>query len=107
MRVTVDGAPAGWQGRGGFVTTLIERTEVEPANTVAFVCSPELMMRYTALALGERGVPGDATYVSLERSMSCGLGHCGHCQLGAVFICLDGPVFPWTAVEPLLRVREL
>ena len=52
-------------------------------------------------------MPAEAIHVSLERSMKCAIGLCGHCQLGPAFICKDGPVFRWDAVEPLLRVREL
>jgi NAD(P)H-flavin reductase len=65
------------------------------------------MMRFAVAALRERGVPSESIYVSLERSMKCAIGLCGHCQLGPAFICKDGPVFTWDAVEPLLAVREL
>ena len=54
-------------------------------------------MRFTAAALRERGVPAESIHVSLERSMKCAIGLCGHCQLGPLFVCKDGPVFPWTA----------
>jgi NAD(P)H-flavin reductase len=65
------------------------------------------MMRFTARALADRGVTADRTYVSLERSMKCGVGHCGHCQLGPTLVCLDGPVYTWAATERWLSVREL
>ena len=71
------------------------------------ICGPEVMMRFAVAALQERGVPAERIYVSLERSMKCAIGYCGHCQLGPAFVCHDGPVFPWDRVEPLLRVREL
>ena len=105
--VTVDQADAGWLGRVGVVTTLVPRADFDPASTVAMICGPEVMMRFAVAALQERGVPAEAIYVSLERSMKCAIGLCGHCQLGPEFICHDGPVFPWDRVEPLLRVREL
>ena len=73
-------------------------------NTVAMMCGPEVMMRFAVAALRDRGVPADAIWVSLERSMKCGVGHCGHCQLGPLFLCKDGPVLRHDAVEPLLRV---
>jgi NAD(P)H-flavin reductase len=76
-------------------------------SAVALVCGPEVMMRVTVGALLQRGVPAERTYVSLERSMSCGIGHCGHCQLGPVLICRDGPVFTWDEVARWLAVREL
>jgi NAD(P)H-flavin reductase len=29
----------------------------------------------------------------MERHMECGIGLCGHCQMGGRFVCKDGPVF--------------
>jgi NAD(P)H-flavin reductase len=107
VQFTVDSAPAGWRGRVGLVTALVPRAHVDAAQALAMVCGPEVMMRHAVAALRERGVPAEAIFVSLERSMICGIGHCGHCQLGPEFVCTDGPVFCSEAVEPLLRVREL
>jgi NAD(P)H-flavin reductase len=107
VAVTVDSAPAGWPGRVGVVTTLFDRFALEPASTTALVCGPEIMMRFAAKGLGERGVPPERVHVSLERNMQCGVGLCGHCQLGTTLVCRDGPVYPWSEVEPLLAVREL
>jgi len=105
--VTVDAADRGWQGRVGVVTRLIAAAPVDPARTVAMVCGPEVMMRFCAAELRARGVAPDAIWLSLERGMTCGTGHCGHCQLGPLFICLDGPVLRHDVVEPLMRVAEL
>ena len=105
--VTVDRADADWRGRVGVVTTLIGRAVFDPQKTVAMICGPEVMMRFVVAALRERGVADEGIFVSLERSMKCAIGLCGHCQLGPAFICKDGPVFRWDAVEPLLKVREL
>ena len=60
-------------------------------------------MRFTAVALQDRGVRDDRIWLSLERSMNCAIGHCGHCQLGPLFICKDGPVLRHDVVEPLMR----
>ena len=105
--VTVDQAAAGWRGRVGLVTTLVPGATFDPEHTVALLCGPEVMMRFAAAALIERGVAAEAIHVSLERSMKCAIRLCGHCQLGPEFVCHDGPVFTWDRVEPLLRVREL
>jgi NAD(P)H-flavin reductase len=107
VHVAVDQAAAGWHGRVGVVTTLVPRADFDPDHTVAMICGPEVMMRFAVAALQERGVPAEAIFVSLERSMKCAIRLCGHCQLGPEFICHDGPVFSWDRVEPLLRVREL
>ena len=104
---TVDHARPGWDGPVGVVTDLIERAPFDPSRTVAYVCGPEVMMRFTARALAERGVAPARIEVSMERNMRCAVGFCGHCQLGPAFVCRDGPVFSYDFIRPLLRVREL
>jgi NAD(P)H-flavin reductase len=107
VHLTVDRADEDWRGPVGVVTTLIDRAALDPSRTTAFVCGPEVMMRFTAAGLGAAGVPHDRVFVSLERNMKCALGHCGRCQFGPVFVCGDGPVFSYDRVEPLLTVPEL
>ena len=84
---------------------LLEGT-FEAAGTVAMVCGPEVMMRFTVQALLEAGVDADRILVSLERNMQCAIKQCGHCQLGPYFVCADGPVMPYGLVAPWLRPRE-
>jgi NAD(P)H-flavin reductase len=105
--VTVDYGTESWNGRVGLVTTLVARAGFDPRSTVAIVCGPEIMMRYAAGALIERGVRPNRVRVSLERNMRCGVGLCGHCQYRELFVCLDGPVLPFDQVTGLLGVREL
>ena len=105
--VTVDAAGTGWRGRVGLVTTLIPDLDIDPAEAVALVVGPEVMMRFTVQALRDRGIAADRIWISMERNMQCGVGHCGHCQLGPLFICKDGPVFRQDAIEPWLGIREL
>jgi NAD(P)H-flavin reductase len=105
--VTVDVGSQDWQGKVGVVTQLIPRAHFEPTSTIALVVGPEVMMRYTAVALLERGVPPDRIYLSMERNMRCAVAHCGHCQLGSSFVCREGPIYRYDRVEALLGVREL
>lgn len=105
--VTVDAAAQGWHGRVGLVTTLIPGAVFDPAEATALVCGPEVMMVFVVRALVDRGVPAERIWVSLERNMRCGVGHCGHCQLGPALICRDGPVFRADVMSRLLEVREL
>lgn len=105
--ITVDRALGSWKGHVGVVTSLIPRAPFSPARTLAMLCGPEIMMRAAARELEHRGVDPQNIYLSLERNMKCGLGHCGHCQLGPVFVCKDGPVFPYDRVRPLLGKAEL
>lgn len=107
LRRTVDRAGPGWSEGVGVVTQELARMRIDPGHTVAMICGPEVMMRATATALLDRGVPAERIRVSLERNMHCGTGLCGHCQLGPVFVCTGGPVLGWDRAEPLLRVREL
>ena len=107
VRLTVDAGTRSWLDRVGFVSALLDDVTVDFESAVALVCGPEVMMRVTVGALVQRGVSTERTYVSLERSMSCGIGHCGHCQLGPMLICRDGPVFTWDEVSRWLAVREL
>ncbi|MEZ5583096.1 MAG: FAD/NAD(P)-binding protein [Candidatus Competibacteraceae bacterium] len=74
VEVTVDSAIGYWAGRVGVVTHLVSRGRYDPVDTVALVCGPEIMMRYTIKALNERGVANDQIYVSMERNMKCAIG---------------------------------
>jgi NAD(P)H-flavin reductase len=105
VEVTVDAAPTDWHGDVGVVTKLLPRLAVDPARAAVFVCGPEVMMQVVARDLLGRGFAAERIHVSLERNMQCAVGHCGHCQLGPVFMCTDGPVLPWSTAAPLLEVR--
>jgi NAD(P)H-flavin reductase len=107
VQVTVDRPEPGWPGPVGVVTTLIDRANFDPRRAAALVCGPEPMMRFTAGALLRRGVPAGSIRLSLERNMRCGIGRCGHCQLGPLLLCRDGPVVDYPRAEPLLMIREL
>jgi NAD(P)H-flavin reductase len=89
----VDRAGPEWLGRVGIVTQLFDQALWDGSRVTAFVCGPERMMQATAAALEQRGVEPAATWLTLERNMACGVGTCGHCQLGPFFVCRDGPVF--------------
>ena len=106
VELIVDAPDDDWRGHVGVVTRLIRRASFDPARTVAMTCGPEVMMRFVAAALLERGLAGPDVWLSLERSMKCATGHCGHCQLGPLFVCKDGPVVRHDRVERLLRVAE-
>ncbi len=105
--VTVDRATGSWRGSVGVVTRLVPRAPFDPLNTLAMVCGPEVMMRYTALELERRGVPVENIYISMERNMKCAVGLCGHCQFGPHFVCKDGPVFRYSRVQDLLVKGEI
>lgn len=107
VAVTVDRATGKWGGNVGVVTNLVGRGGFDPLHTTAFVCGPEVMMRYVAAALEKKGVGRGSIWVSMERNMKCGIGLCGHCQWGQHFVCKDGPVFRYDGIADLFQVREL
>jgi NAD(P)H-flavin reductase len=104
---TVDTADERWRGSVGVVTTLLSHARLDAASTTAFVCGPEVMMRFTAADLVAAGVAPERVHLSIERNMKCALGQCGRCQLGPTFVCGDGPVYPFPTIQPLLTVPEL
>lgn len=107
IEVTVDHADAGWRGNVGVVPALIPRAAFDPHNTVAMVCGPEVMMRFTVKALLEADVGPERIHLSMERNMKCAVGLCGHCQYGADFVCRDGPVMRYDRIAGRFSVREI
>lgn len=104
--VTVDQAPDTWRGHVGVVTKLISTASFDPLDTVAMICGPEVMMRFTIMELLKRGLGEEDLFVSMERNMKCAIGFCGHCQFGPAFICKDGPVMRYDRIKPWFCIRE-
>ncbi|MBX7167990.1 MAG: FAD/NAD(P)-binding protein [Pirellulales bacterium] len=108
IELTADRSAPGWHGHVGVVPLLVDRCPLAaPAETALLLCGPEVMMRYVIRAARARGFPAEHIWLSLERNMQCAVGLCGHCQLGAEFICRDGPVFSYDRVARLLHVEGL
>ena len=106
IMVTVDSARQEWRGNVGVVTSLMTHLRIDAAATSALLCGPEIMMRYAIETLTTQGLEEAQIFISMERSMKCGIGLCGHCQLGSLFICKDGPVFNYQKVKHLFHRRE-
>jgi NAD(P)H-flavin reductase len=104
---TVDYGGVNWRGHVGVVTTLFKYARLRPAQSVAMICGPEVMMRFVTRELEAHGLKRNDIYLSMERNMKCAVGLCGHCQYGPHFICKDGPVFPYERIRPLLEKYEL
>jgi anaerobic sulfite reductase subunit B len=105
-RVTVDHARDEWPGPVGPLHVDLADPFRDLNAAAALVCGPEIMMQVIGRQLVVAGVRPERIQVSLERNMQCGVGHCGHCQLGPLFTCADGPVVGWDVAAPLLAVRE-
>ena len=107
VALTVDHAGPGWTGHVGVVPELIPKARFDPDETVAMVCGPEIMMRFTVRALMEAGVAAERIWLSMERNMKCGIGLCGHCQFGPTFVCKDGPVMRYDRIADIFALREI
>lgn len=107
LELTVDRADPAWRGHVGVVPSLIPRLKLDPTATVALVCGPEIMMRFTVNALQDAGVAPERIHVSMERNMKCALGLCGRCQFGPHFICKDGPILSFDRVAKIFACREI
>ena len=107
IRATVDRAGPEWLGRVGIITEIFRNAKPTGQDVTAFVCGPERMMAAVVDVLGDLGVPREHTWLTLERRMECGVGLCGHCQLGTRFVCRDGPVFSVAELGDDLRREGL
>lgn len=107
LSITVDRGDENWTGQVGVVPILFYRLRVDPRKSIILTCGPEIMIRFVIYEALARRIPPDQIYVSLERNMKCGLGFCGHCQIGPYFVCKDGPVFSYAQLQPYFNVEEL
>jgi NAD(P)H-flavin reductase len=104
--LTTDQPDRTWRYHSGVVTELFDALDID-GSAIAMLCGPEVMMQHAVRALRAKGVSDDSIYVSLERNMQCGLGFCGHCQIGPFFGCKDGPVFQFSAIRPWFAVSGI
>lgn len=106
--LTVDRADSTWQGTVGYVSALLGPSiDLDWTDTTVFVCGPDVMMHLSAQALLRAGVPDHRIWLTLERNMQCGNALCGHCQLGPIIVCRDGPVTNYADIGRFHQVPEL
>jgi len=100
---TVDpgGESSTWDGKVGFVPTILEEAAPSAENSIALLCGPPIMIKYTLPVLEKLGFSDDHVYTTLENRMKCGLGKCGRCNVGNVYVCKDGPVFTARQVKAM------
>ena len=101
--LTVDpgGETADWKGEVGFVPSVLEKAAPSAENTVAIVCGPPIMIKFTFPVLEKLGFTEENIYTTLENRMKCGFGKCGRCNVGSVYVCKDGPVFSYEQLKLL------
>jgi len=92
---TVDpgGENGEWNGKVGFVPTILDQLAPSPENTVAITCGPPIMIKYVLQSLDKLGFKQNQVVTTLENRMKCGLGKCGRCNVGGTYVCIDGPVY--------------
>jgi NAD(P)H-flavin reductase len=106
LHSTVDLADEKWSGQVGVVPTLFYRIRVDPKQTLVMTCGPEIMMRFVIYEALARRIPKECIFLSMERNMKCAIGFCGHCQFGPTFICKEGPVLNFAAIEPFFGKED-
>jgi NAD(P)H-flavin reductase len=106
FRITVDQGSESWKGSVGLVTTTLDDLDVHIPSSVAVVCGPPIMMKFSTFKLIGLGYKPEQIYLSMEKNMSCGIGQCGHCQLGKYYVCQDGPVFTYDQIEDAREIWD-
>lgn len=99
--LTVDAEFPGWDKRVGLVPNVLKEIAPSPENTVAITCGPPIMIKFTLQALSELKFNDEQIITTLEKRMKCGIGICGRCNIGSMYVCKDGPVFSLTQLKEL------
>jgi NAD(P)H-flavin reductase len=98
---TVDWGDKDWKGKVGLVPNVLEEVAPSPEETYAVICGPPIMIKFTFPKLMALRFPNERIFTSLEKRMKCGLGKCGRCNIGHLYVCKDGPVFSYAQLAKL------
>jgi sulfhydrogenase subunit gamma (sulfur reductase) len=101
LYLTVDCNEENWTCMVGVVPRILEQLKPACKDSVAIVCGPPIMIKFTLPVLLKIGFCSEAIITTLEMKMKCGLGKCGRCNIGPKYICKDGPVFSYEELEAL------
>lgn len=101
VHLSIDVAEEGWTRFVGFVPTNLMNIEPSPENAIAITCGPPIMIKFVIENLEKLGFNPNQIYFTLEARMKCGIGKCGRCNVGNLYICKDGPVFSWEILKDL------
>lgn len=100
VHLTIDREQEGWDGHVGFVPNYVKELAFETNKTV-IMCGPPIMIKFTLAGLKELGFDEKQIYTTMELRMKCGVGKCGRCNIGAKYVCKDGPVFRFDELSEL------
>jgi NAD(P)H-flavin reductase len=101
VHLSIDVEEEGWDKFVGFVPQNLVRIKPSPENTVAITCGPPIMIKFVIKNLLDLGFNEDQIYTTLENRMKCGIGKCGRCNVGSLYVCKDGPVFSYQQLKSL------
>ncbi len=99
--LTIDREAEGWEHTVGLIPNVLLEMAPSPDNAVAVTCGPPIMIKFTLQALKRLGFGDEQIYTTLEKRMKCGVGLCGRCNIGAKYVCVDGPVFSYAQLREL------
>ena len=102
MVTTIDREHPDWTGKVGLVPRVLEEVGPSPDNAVAIVCGPPIMIRFTFPSLAKLGFTPEQMITTLEKRMKCGIGKCGRCNIGNLYVCRDGPVFSYAQIKDFI-----
>lgn len=97
----IDNPYENWGHRVGLIPKVLEELSPSPENTVAVLCGPPIMIKFTLQALEKLGFAPENIVTTLEKRMKCGIGICGRCNIGSRYVCVDGPVFTLKELQGL------
>ncbi len=100
VHLTIDREQEGWDGHVGFVPTYVKELSFD-TNKTAIICGPPIMIKFTLQGMIEMGFDKTQVYTTMELRMKCGVGKCGRCNIGAKYVCKDGPVFRCDELDEL------
>jgi len=101
VHLSIDAEEKGWNRFVGFVPTNVLEVAPSPEDAIAITCGPPIMIKFVVQNLEKLGFSADQIYTTLENRMKCGIGKCGRCNIGSLYVCKDGPVFTYAEIQKM------
>jgi len=99
---TIDREHPDWTGKVGLVPNVLGEVAPSTKDAIAIVCGPPIMIRFTFPVLEKLGFTPEQMITTLEKRMKCGIGKCGRCNIGNIYVCRDGPVFTYAEIKSFI-----
>jgi len=105
VHLSIDVEEEGWKKFVGFVPAHLLRVKPSPKNSIAITCGPPIMIKFVIQNLEQLGFTEEQIFTTLEMRMKCGIGKCGRCNIGNLYVCKDGPVFSYKQLKNIQGER--